>query len=96
MRLGHWLSVRQTAESIGYTEDTVRLYCAQSRQAREQGRPEDAIFPGATKSSDSERAHWRIPEEDVRNFGATRAVSQTTVLDHRRRKQLMAARRQAA
>lgn len=89
----HWLSVRQAADDLGYCQDTIRIWCAQSRRAREQGSPEAAVFPGATKPSDSPQAHWRIPEVDVRNFGARRAVTRTTSLDHDRRKQLMASRR---
>lgn len=79
----HWLTVRQAAEELGYTEDTIRQYCA------------EGIFPKAGKASDSPRAHWRIPEQDVRDFGANRAVHRTPNLDHRRRKQLMQARRVA-
>lgn len=79
----HWLSVRQAAEELGYTEDTIRQYCAEK------------VFPGAGKASDSPRAHWRIPEQDVRDFGTNRAANRTPTLDHRRRKQLMAARRAA-
>lgn len=79
----HWLSVRQAAADLGFTEDTIRQYCA------------EGVFPNAGKSSDSPRAHWRIPEDDVRNFGTNRAVERTPDLDHKRRKQLMAARRAA-
>lgn len=79
----HYLTVRQVAEELGYTEDTIRQYCA------------EALFPNARKASDSPRAHWRIPEADVRNFGTNRAVQRTAELDHKRRKQLMAARRAA-
>ena len=79
----HWLTVRQAAEELDFTEDTIRQYCA------------EGIFPNAGKSSDSPRAHWRIPENDVTNFGSNRAANRATTLDHRRRKQLMAARRAA-
>ena len=79
----HWLTVRQVAEELEYTEDTVRQYCA------------EGVFPNATKATDNPRAHWRIPEQDVREFGTNRAIQRTPELDHRRRKQLMAARRAA-
>lgn len=79
----HWLTVRQTAEELSFTEDTIRQYCA------------EGIFPNASKASESPRAHWRIPEQDVRDFGANRAAHRTPSIDHRRRKQLMAARRAA-
>lgn len=81
MTATHYLTVRQVAGDLGYSENTIRDYCAQK------------VFPGATKASDSPQAHWRIPETDVRNFGANRAASRATTLDHKRRKELMAARR---
>lgn len=80
----HWLSVRQAAEELGYTEDTIRQYCAEK------------VFPGAGKANpDSSRSHWRIPEQDVESFGTTRATSRATSLDHKRRKELLRARRAA-
>lgn len=79
-----WLPVRQVAQEMGFCEDTVRIMCARGD------------FPNAVKSTNSPKAHWRIPEDDIKNFGAKRAETRTFSLDHKRRKELMAQRRQAA
>lgn len=82
--LGDWLSVKDVSRRLGRAEDTVRIWCA------------SGVFPGATKATSSPQSHWRIPEDDVRNFGTQRAVARTTSLDHKRRQELMAAHRSAA
>ena len=84
MNARHYLTVRQVAPALEVTEDTVRIWCA------------SGVFPGATKATSSAQSHWRIPEDDVRNFGTQRAVARTTSLDHKRRQELMAAHRAAA
>lgn len=74
----HWLTVRQVAERLGFSEDTVRIYCAQG------------VLPGAAKANlSSSRSHWRIPEQDLENFGARPTDSRVTSLDHEQRKQLL-------
>lgn len=79
--MSNWLTVPQVARDLGYTADTIRQYCA------------EGVFPGAAKAQAKAQAHWRIPEEDVQNFGSNRAIARTTTLDHKRRKELLRARR---
>lgn len=83
MRPAHWLTVQQAAEALGFTEQTIRDYC------------HAGVFPNAGKASENPRSSWRIPEDDIKNFGKHRAEAQRTTLDHKRRRQLLASRRTA-
>lgn len=90
MSATHWLTAAEVAHELRYTAKTIRNWCIESQKSVLNGRPEAAVFPNAKKYPDDKpRSEWRIPEEDLSELRAKRAVKRGRVLSSKERARMM-------
>ncbi|WP_258933245.1 helix-turn-helix domain-containing protein [Nesterenkonia pannonica] len=74
----NYLSVADVATIIGFKPKTIRSWCSQGR------------FPNARKFPDDKpRSEWRIPEKDVADFKAKKAVESPQRMSRKKREELL-------